>query len=346
MTSTSLSIQQTFQTLVPFDQLPAEALQQLLQTAQPLRYRVGQPLLRREVLTQQVIVLLEGQARLLGYDPRTEQPVTLGRFGRGEILGVISLIRGVPCETVIASTEVLALTLPSYTFLNLLNEYPEFGGAVRDRVYGIEAFDLVAEHAKAHALDFGDLKAKAQKVCDESAIVTLPSGPHDLANLEATLTWVLSGGTVLNIPVGSTLALDRPVDVISPQGARVLGMTPAVLAEALPEPVAEPEAVARPVEVLDVNNIPYATEADLAPRSPESSQSKRAPMPSYPFARGRGEVNGALACFDMLSQHFSMPFRKDVIRRILANQHERIRWQDSFAVALRNQREGLYSGRS
>jgi hypothetical protein len=371
MTSTSLSIQQTFQTLVPFDQLPAEALQQLLQTAQPLRYRVGQPLLRREVLTQQVIVLLEGQARLLGYDPRTEQPVTLGRFGRGEILGVISLIRGVPCETVIASTEVLALTLPSYTFLNLLNEYPEFGGAVRDRVYGIEAFDLVAEHAKAHALDFGDLKAKAQKVCDESAIVTLPSGPHDLANLEATLTWVLSGGTVLNIPVGSTLALDRPVDVISPQGARVLGMTPAVLAEALPEPVAEPEAVARPVEVLDVNNIPYATEADLAPRSPESSQSKRAPMPSYPFARGRGEVNGALACFDMLSQHFSMPFRKDVIRRILANQHERmgqlslpvcgsvsemmglktqlvqvpvgafsrlnmpclIRWQDSFAVA-------------
>ncbi|MEO1068691.1 MAG: cyclic nucleotide-binding domain-containing protein, partial [Cyanobacteria bacterium J06638_6] len=144
MTQTSLSIQQTFQTLVPFDQLPAEALQQLLQTTQPLRYRVGQPLLRREVLTQQVIVLLEGQARLLGYDPRSQQPLTLNRCGPGELLGVISLIRGVPCETVIASTEVLALTLPSYTFLNLLNEYPEFGRAVRDRVYAIEAFDLVA----------------------------------------------------------------------------------------------------------------------------------------------------------------------------------------------------------
>ena len=328
MTQTSLSIQQTFQTLAPFNRLPAAALQQLLQTAQPLRYRVGQPLLRREVLTQQVVVILEGQARLLGYDPRTQQPVTLGRFDRGEMLGVISLIRGVPCETVIASSEVLALTLPSYTFLSLLNEYPEFGGAVRDRIYAIEAFDLVAEHAKAHALDVGDLKAKAQTVCDASTIVTLPSGPSDLAQLDPTLTWVLSGGTVLNVPIGSTLGRDRQIEVLSPQGARLLGMTPAALAEALPEPAAAaPEAVARTIEVLDVNNIPYATEANLTPQAqdaPPGQAPERTPSRSYPFARGRGEVDGALACFDMLSQQFSMPFRRDVIRRILASQHERM----------------------
>lgn len=324
MTQTSISIQQTLQALPPFDRLPPGALQQLLQTAQPLRYRVGQPLLRREVLTQQVVVILEGQARLLGYDPRNQQPITLGRFGRGEMLGVISLIRGVSCETVIASGEVLALTLPSYTFLGLLDEYPEFGRAVRDRVYAIEAFDLVAEHAKANALDFGDLKAKAKTVCDESAIATLPSGPCGLEHLDSALTWVLSGGTVLNIPVGSTLALDRPVEVLSTQGARILGMTPAVFAEAMPEPVSEAEAVAVPVEVLDVNNIPYATEADLAPRGQDTSTSQKSPSRSYPFARGRGEVDGSLACFDMLSQHFSMPFRRDVIRRILANQHERM----------------------
>jgi ATP-binding cassette subfamily B protein len=205
------------------------------------------------------------------------------------MLGVISLIRGVPCETVIASSEVLALTLPSYTFLNLLNEYPEFGGEVRDRVYAIEAFDLVAEHAKTHALDVGNLRAKAQTVRDESAIVTLPTGDNNLAQLDRALTWVLSGGTVLNLPVGSTLALDRPVEVLSPQGARVLGMTPAVLAETLPEPAElEPEAVARSVEVLDVNNIPYATEADLVPRAQASSALEKSPSRSYPLCAGSG----------------------------------------------------------
>ena len=75
MTQTPISIQQTFQSLPPFDQLPDAALKQLLQSAQPLKYRVGQPILRREVLTQQVVVVLEGQARLLGYDPRNQQPV-------------------------------------------------------------------------------------------------------------------------------------------------------------------------------------------------------------------------------------------------------------------------------
>ncbi|MEB3250871.1 MAG: cyclic nucleotide-binding domain-containing protein, partial [Cyanobacteriota bacterium] len=112
MTQTPLSLQETFKTLEPFDCLPEVALQQLLQSAQPYKYRVGQPLLRREVLSQQVIVLLEGETRVLGQDPRSQQPVTLERLGRGHLVGAISLVRGLSCETVVASTEVLALTLP------------------------------------------------------------------------------------------------------------------------------------------------------------------------------------------------------------------------------------------
>ena len=37
MTQTPISIQQTFQSLPPFDQLPDAALKQLLQSAQPLK---------------------------------------------------------------------------------------------------------------------------------------------------------------------------------------------------------------------------------------------------------------------------------------------------------------------
>ena len=328
MTQTPLSIQQTFQSLPPFDQLPESSLKQLLQSAQPLKYRVGQPILRREVLTQQVVVILEGQARLLGYDPRNQQLVTLKRLSRGEILGVVSLIRGQSCETVIASTEVLALTLPSYTFLNLLDEHPEFGRTIRDQIYLIEAFDLLSQHVEKTALDLGDLKAKAQTVCDESAIVTLPEGISDLSNLDPKLTWVLSGGTVLNLPVGAALELDPEhptVEVLSPQGARLLGLTSSVLAQTFQvEPQEQVEH--RPVEVMGGDDIPFATVEMLQEPTPENGREAQEGNRSrnYPFARGRGEVDGALACFDMLSQNFNMPFRKDVIRRILTNQHERM----------------------
>ncbi len=386
MTQTPLSIQQTFQTLPPFDQLPEPALEQLLQTAQPLKYRIGQPILRRETLSQQVIVLLEGQARLLGYDPRIQMPVTLRRVGRGELLGVVSLIRGQPCETVIASSEVLALILPSYTFLQLLDEYPEFGHTIRDLVYLIEAFDLLSQHTEKTALDPGDLKAKAQKVCDEAVIVTLPEGQANISHLDSSLSWVLSGGTVLNVPVGSTLDLnpEQPtVEVLSPQGARLLGLSPAILAETFQ---VEPEAGVehRPGEVLTEDDIPYATPEMLQGSSPDPREDNRSDHQnrSYPFARGRGEVDGAQACFDMLSQHFTMPFRKDVIRRILLGQHERmghlslslcgavaetmglrtqlvkvpaasfkrlntpclIRWQDSFAVVYETSEKSFILG--
>jgi CRP-like cAMP-binding protein len=328
MTQTPLSMQQTLKSLPPFDHLPEAALKQLLQSAQPLRYRVGQPILRREVLTQQVVLILEGQARLLGYDPRNQQPLTLKRLARGEIIGVISLIRGMPCETVIASTEVLALTLPSYTFLQLLDDYAEFGRAIRDRIYLIEAFDLISQQSQDQAMDAGDLKAKAQRVCDESAIVTLPNGVSALNQLDPSLTWVLSGGTMLNVPVGTTLPTNqgiKTVEVISPHGARLLGLTPTVLAETLNLPQGE-VVEHKPVEVLDANGIPYATEDQLTAISQTTSRDSKADIRArnYAFARGRGEVEGALACFDMLSQTFHMPFRRDVIRRILSNQHERM----------------------
>ncbi|HIK45625.1 MAG TPA: peptidase domain-containing ABC transporter [Leptolyngbyaceae cyanobacterium M65_K2018_010] len=326
MTQAPLSLHQTFQHLPPFERLPEEALQQLLQAAQPYKYRLGQPLLRREVLTQQVIVLLEGQVRLLGYDPRNSQPVTLQRLGRGELVGAISLIRGQPCETAIASTEVLALTLPSYQFLHCLEDYPEFGHEIRDQIYLIEAFDLLSQHAQTRALDLGDLKAKASMVCEASAIVTLPHGRCSLSHLDPSLTWILSGGTLLNVPVGSVLPVDATttVEVLSPQGARLIGLTPTVLAETF-QVEAEPLLEAPPEQSLAMDTIPYASEAQLT-----AGASSGTPNPAesrgqtYPLARGRGDLEGALACFDMLSQYFKMPFRKDVIRRILANQQERM----------------------
>ncbi|MBD0269159.1 MAG: peptidase domain-containing ABC transporter [Cyanobacteria bacterium Co-bin8] len=323
MTQTPLPLQQTVASLPPFDRLPEAAVNQLLQTAQPYKYRIGQPILRREVLSQQVILLLEGHARLLGYDPRDQKPITLQRLGRGELLGVASLIRGNSCETVIASTEVLALTLPAYTFLQFLKDYPEFGRAICDRIHLIEAFDLVSQHSQDQAFDAGNLKAKAHIVCEEGTVVTLPYGKSSLNHLDPRLTWILSGGNVLNVLGGSAIALQsgqNTLDVLSPQGARLVGLSQEALSQTL-QVAPTPSPISNGLR-LDPAAIPYAPdelpEGTLKDSDPKGDTSRK-----YPFAKGRGEVDGALACFDMLSQFYKMPFRRDVIRRILVNQKDR-----------------------
>jgi HlyB family type I secretion system ABC transporter len=98
-----------------------------------------------------------------------------------------------------------------------------------------------------------------------------------------------------------------------------IAMTQAIDIE---EPVDEGEAQAVHAEVVD---IPYAPDR---PPEPDPAFSGRrfneSQVPQkYPHIRGRGQLDSAMACLQMLCLHLNMPFRKDVIRRVLTNQQER-----------------------
>ena len=69
-------------------------------------FRPGQPLTADGVLPNQLLLILEGQARLLPVE--REQPATLCKLGSGDVVGLASLISAAPCETVHASTSLKA----------------------------------------------------------------------------------------------------------------------------------------------------------------------------------------------------------------------------------------------
>src|SRR4028118_1266241 len=98
------TIQEFLAGISPFDQLSSAALLRLSTQCQLLRYRMGQAIVVRERMPAQVAILFEGQARLLGYDPRRPAPVTLKLLQPREIIGWVGLVRGGPCGTAIAST--------------------------------------------------------------------------------------------------------------------------------------------------------------------------------------------------------------------------------------------------
>ncbi|MGA7934415.1 MAG: cyclic nucleotide-binding domain-containing protein, partial [Kovacikia sp.] len=145
----------------PFDQLSDSALEKLMAKLQPLRYRMGQALLVREKLPTQVIILYEGQARLLGYDPRTKMPVTLRMLEPGTVVGWASLVRGIACETVTASTELIGFALPAADFLALLAQESAFRIAFQDSCAFIELFDVLGAQLLQQADGTADLKELA-----------------------------------------------------------------------------------------------------------------------------------------------------------------------------------------
>ena len=311
------TIQEFLASIHPFDQLSSTARLKLSSQCQLLRYRMGQAIVVREKMPAHVAILFQGQARLLGYDPRNNSPVTLKLLQPGEILGWVGLVRGVACETAIASTESVCLILNTNDFFALLDQEKVIATALRSRCAIIEVFDLLGSELERRAHTEGNLKELAQEAWLNGIIYNLPTGKSMSNQLEPNRVWFVSGGATANQPIGTCLDVEE-VSQLSVRGrgaTRLVGI-PASLLNASQTPVSE---AAIPVESVE---IPYAS-TQLEDNSANYLDNERTTPKKYPFVAGRGAVDGTLACFQMLSQHLNIPFRRDTLRRILVNQQTR-----------------------
>jgi len=313
------TIQEFLADIYPFDQLSSAARFKLSSQCQLLRYRMGQAIVIREKMPAQIAILYQGQARLLGYDPRGNTPVTLKLLQPGEILGWVSLVRGVPCETAIASTEVVCLILSTANFFTLLDSEPAAASAFRSRCALVEVFELLGAELGRRAEVEGNLKELALQAWSNALIYNLQPGKQMSNQLDINRVWFVSGGTPANQPVGSCLDSETVVS-LQVKGAgttRLVGIPASLLF-----PSAEISIPENALAPADTSEIPYASEhLGNAPGS-EANNEGTTPK-TYPFISGKGPVEGALACYQMLSQHLNIPFRRDTVRRVIVNQQSR-----------------------
>lgn len=317
MTHTT-KIQEFLARISPFDQLSSAALLKLSTHCQLLRYRMGQAIVMREKMPAQVSILYEGQARLLGYEPRQQAPITLKLLQPGEILGWVSLVRGVPCETAIASTETICVTINAPEFYTLMEEEPTLATAFWSRCGLVEVFDLLSAELARRADGQANLKELSLKAWSCAIILNLARGKKIHDQLDINRVWFVSGGAQSNQPIGTCLTGEAAttLQVITSGMTRLVGI-PADILSPQPLNLLSPSSFNTPDE-----DIPYAPENPLEASgnyAGKNSTNKR----HYPFIRGTGPVDATLACFQMLSGHLSMPFRRDTIRRVIVSQYSR-----------------------
>ncbi|MEH2386390.1 MAG: peptidase domain-containing ABC transporter [Nostoc sp.] len=307
-----------------FDQLPDGAIANLSEQLQAWRYRIGQKIIGKESLPDRITIIYEGQVRLLGYDPQTQLPITLKLLQPGEIIGEIGLLRDVPCETAIASTEVVCLTLNASAYFSFLALYPAFADARKNRSYLVEVFDILSSYWQKQAIATLNLREITYKALPQAKIHYLPPGKTSFKQLDSERVWFVSGGgTVTNLSPGDRLEAhdDRDnIQVIGQNPARLLGIHPSDLILEVPDQIelVVSDTKSDSAEELD---IPYASN-EIVPQ-PATQTSNSLLKGKYPFFGGKGELNTAFACFQMIAKHLEMPFRREVVRRILTEQVKR-----------------------
>ncbi|MGB5714295.1 MAG: ABC transporter transmembrane domain-containing protein, partial [Waterburya sp.] len=340
-TNTTKIVEQ-FLSLVPqFNQLPPEAIAEIAPKLKPLRFGVGKVMIMREKMQGQVAIISEGEVRLLGYDPRTKMPNTLDKLKPGQIIGWVNLARGVPCETAMASTEVVCLALDNEYFLNLINKYPQLAAEYKLKPAKVEVFDLLGAQLEKQAQGDWELAELASKVVEVAEVYHLSPGEHQLIGetikplRDPNLVWLVSGGVIDEFSVGDRFELrkDRQtITVTGNQPARLLSIPKAywfddqvnqeqgfdVFDELGQDDV---DIVPR----LDLNDTDFDDSDGLGEGYTFHGEEEiiETEKKDYPFVRGKTPLEVGVACFQMLSKHFGMPFRKEVIKRVLKEQLER-----------------------
>ena len=89
-----------------------------------LRFELGGQLCDPNDIPARILVILQGQARLVGR--HNGRLTTVGKFGPGSVVGAASMLCGAPCENVIAAEEVIAAAIPDQLWCELYSSESSF----------------------------------------------------------------------------------------------------------------------------------------------------------------------------------------------------------------------------
>jgi subfamily B ATP-binding cassette protein HlyB/CyaB len=289
--------------------LPASVQEQVLTQVQGWKYRMGQPLTVANQMPDHVIILYQGAARSLFLDPRSQKLVTLERLAPGAVVGWLGVLRQQACETVIAAEEAIGLTLPAAVFWELWQTQPAFRDYFSQEPTAVERAELIRGALAERAQQTVKMPLREWVRQLEVKLMTLAPGPLVLPEIPHCRWWVSLGQVG---EYGPQSWVDKPTAPLRVTSfSRLLGVVGAIIPESPTENIA-----VRPTPV-PMPELPYAPGLSVQ----EGVSSVRA---DYPYVRGEGDIGGALACLQMVAKLFQMPFRRELLRRVLESRRQQM----------------------
>ena len=279
-------------------------------------YKPGQPLTSEGVLPNQILVILEGSARLLTQE--RNQTSTLLKLGPGDVVGLASLISASPCERVNASTSVRAAALSDQDFLQHLTDNQEFSDWCQEQLWPAELERLLKPMREANAEDLPAFAPKINDLLAEACVVSSePEAVQDAldhglrifvasANSELILGSELVDINALSKPVRPPLPL-RLIGIPEEQIQQLL--TPLLTAELVETPENSSSETSSALAVIEPQEagLPLATTAGFGQEDPKTN---------LQLVRANGEAEETLACFQMLAQLMNLKLRRDALERV------------------------------
>ena len=281
-------------------------------------FKPGQPLTAEGILPNQMMLILEGQARLLTREQ--SQPATLLKLGPGEVVGLASMLSASPCETVHASTTVRAAVLSDQDLLKQLQDTPEFRTWCFQQLWPAELARLMQPLRESSAEDLPALSTHLEMLLKHSRLVTALPADVEAAMAEGMRVFVGSANSAL--PLGHELSAPSEAESTTrpPLPLRLIAVSDAALSNAL-APILSAELVDD--DPLEASGQPASTALSVIepaqaglPLATTAGFGQLDPKTGLQLIRASGEAEETLACFQMLAQLMNLKLRRDALERV------------------------------
>ena len=308
----------------PFGSLSADRLDAIQSRLQLQRCAIGQALIQPNTVPDQVLLVLEGEARLLG--SQHGQPFTIERLGRGAFIGLASLLRAQGCESVSASTAMTVASLPDTLVLELYKQEPSFRGWCEQKVWPAElgAILSILTERSARALSPSELRDLMSRMGRDARLLsTTQKNPWSQLGEEEVL--IVGSANLPGQAIGTILAPGAPVPSARPPLAGRLIALPRRDVEAL-QHAGEPPASAGGEPGAGDNGTAAAdgTASLVAPlQSSSIDLGQKNPNDKMTLVRASGPLGETMAVFQMLTKLLELPYRRDAIEKILRDKLQR-----------------------
>ena len=212
-----------------------------------------------------------------------------------------------------ASTKAKCQVLPTKLFLELLSS-KNIDNKIISKVSASELFDIAKKSKISNNLSDDELFSWAKLVCSNKKLKVLNLFENDINPSTLKKNYLVSSSNIKNHAPGSVIEnLD---------GLEIMGKLPARLIEM---PTIWPPTINQSTskdkdQNLDDHNEKNKKVEYLQKEALEDWYGRLRDDGTYPHLKGKGALEEPFSCLRMLARHFDLPFRKDVIQRILNNQ--------------------------
>ena len=285
-----------------FKKLSISGINKLNSNIKFLKYKIGHPIYRELELSNNIQIIIDGEARLLGFD-KDNKIYTFSKLGPHDFIGLASFLRGKSCEEISAKSEVKVVSFPDYIFLQLFQEEESFREWCNNTLFIAEIYSIYKSISQSLP---NQILLKEKQLIYKNFNLRTINDQEDILLCKESFIYCASAN-IINQKCGELISSNENINIRPPLPGRFITITKAYQKELFYNENSKVEEKVLTDQRYETNINQNVSSLDLGQYQDKSK---------FKLIKGNGPLREAMACMEMLTKILDVPFRKDSIERI------------------------------